>query len=106
MTPARSPFRETLWSRSNRRACGDVRRHSGARRTGEGGVQLLVLAQVLVVESTAKTIHLLFRFVYGDAVLLLYLADELIALARDDIEVVVGQLAPLLLRLAFHLLPV
>src|SRR5688572_3842862 len=42
----------------------------------------------------------------GDAVTLLDLADELIAVARHLVELVVSELAPLLLQLATHLLPV
>src|SRR6185436_13868079 len=44
--------------------------------------------------------------VLADAVGVLDLADQLVALARDAVEVVVGELAPLLLRLALQLLPV
>jgi len=40
------------------------------------------------------------------AVTLLDPADELGALAFDQIEIVIGELAPLLLHFAFHLLPV
>src|SRR5205085_9440611 len=46
------------------------------------------------------------RLVLADAVGVLDLADELVALAGDLVELVVGQLAPLLLHLAFGLLPV
>ena len=42
-------------------------------------------------------VHLLFRFVFRHAVPLLYLAGQLIAATGNDIEVVIGQLAPLLL---------
>ena len=50
--------------------------------------------------------ELLFGFVPGHAVALLDLADELAATARDDVEVIVGEPAPLLLGLARGLLPV
>lgn len=42
----------------------------------------------------------------GDAVAFLDLADQLIAFARNNVQMVVGQLAPLLLDLAFGLFPV
>src|ERR1700694_5226121 len=45
-------------------------------------------------------------FIALNAVTLLDPADELGALALDQIEIVVGELAPLLLRFAFYLLPV
>ena len=54
----------------------------------------------------AETFDLLLGLVLGDPVLLLDLADELVALAGDDVDVVVGELAPLLLHLARELLPV
>src|SRR5205085_2994579 len=46
------------------------------------------------------------RLVLADAVGVLDLADQLVALACDLVELVVGQLAPLLLQLALGLLPV
>ena len=51
-------------------------------------------------------IDFFFRLIFGIAITLLKTAFELILLARDDIEIIVGQLAPLLLDLAFHLLPI
>src|ERR1700674_297374 len=45
-------------------------------------------------------------FIALNAVTLLDPADELGAFALDQIEIVVGELAPLLLRFAFYLLPV
>src|SRR5581483_150985 len=49
---------------------------------------------------------LLLGLVLADAVGVLDLADELVTLAADDVEVAVGQLAPLLLHGALRLLPV
>src|SRR5258708_2349204 len=49
---------------------------------------------------------LLLRIILGDAVALLHLADELLALALHHRPVIVGELAPFLLRLAGNLLPV
>src|SRR3990170_1870529 len=51
-------------------------------------------------------IDLAFCLVLGDAVALLDAANELVLLAVDDRNVVLGQLAPLLLDLAGELLPV
>jgi hypothetical protein len=56
--------------------------------------------------NCTPAVHLLFRFVLVDAVLLLDLSDQLIALSRDDVKVAVGELSPLLLHLAFELFPV
>src|SRR5712664_2429455 len=50
--------------------------------------------------------HLLIGVVLGAAVALLDLADQLVALPRELVELVVGELAPALLERAFHLLPV
>src|SRR5215207_5228599 len=47
-----------------------------------------------------------FGFVAADAVTFLDASEQLVALAGDDVEVVVGQLAPLLLGLALELFPV
>src|SRR6478609_5763516 len=49
---------------------------------------------------------LLLGLVAADAVALLDATQQLVALAGDDVEIVVGQLAPLLLDLALELLPV
>src|SRR3990167_6431820 len=62
-----------------------------------GGVVLVLLFKVL---------DLLLGFVLRDAVGFLDLAHQLIALAGDNVEVVVGKLAPLRLHLALELLPV
>src|SRR6185503_2856184 len=50
--------------------------------------------------------HLLVGFILGDAVVLLDAADQLVALAGDAIELVVGDLAPLLLGFALELAPI
>src|SRR5262249_45112099 len=46
------------------------------------------------------------RLILGVAVALLQTAGELLAPALDDFEIVLGELAPLLLGFAFELLPV
>ena len=50
--------------------------------------------------------ELLFSFVLRNSVALLDLAEQLLALAGNDVQVIVGQLAPLLLDFAFELHPV
>jgi len=56
-----------------------------------------------LVQRGEPSIHVLAGLVLGDAVALLNLALELIALAVDGREVVVGEVAPLLLDLAREL---
>jgi hypothetical protein len=50
--------------------------------------------------SPLKLGYLTFRFFAGDSVTLLNLAKELISLAFDNLPIVVGQPAPLLLGLS------
>ena len=64
-------------------------------------------------QNDAKVVHLLpmllellFRLFLGDAVSLLDFAEELIALASHDVQIVVGEFAPFLSDRAFELLPV
>src|SRR5258708_9662690 len=51
-------------------------------------------------------LELLLGLVLADAVGVLDLADQLVALAGDLVELIVGQLAPLLFHFALRLLPV
>src|SRR5882757_6787865 len=60
----------------------------------------------LSVHALEPGIDLALRLVPRNAVALLQPAGELLALALDHIEVVVGELAPLLLSLALELFPV
>src|SRR3954469_1506902 len=62
--------------------------------------------RTLPLLGAVPVVDVLANLVLGDAVPLLDLALKLVALAAHDIEIVVGQLAPLLLDLAFDLLPV
>ena len=55
--------------------------------------------------ASLKLLQLVLGFVLGNAVPLLNRAQQLIALAFDLVEIVVGQLAPLFLDLAAELLP-
>ena len=50
-----------------------------------------------------KITDLLLGLVFGDAMALLKLAQQLVALASDDVEVIIRQLAPLLFDFAFEL---
>src|SRR4051812_48075009 len=59
-----------------------------------------------VALARLPVLHLLLGLVLADAVGVLDLADQLVALAGDPVELVVADLAPLLLDLALHLLPV
>src|SRR5665213_2946279 len=80
-----------------------VQRTTGGRRlAGDDRIG----GQIVVVVAVAKRVDLLFGLVLADAVGLLHLADQLVALAADDVELVVGELAPLFLGLALQLLPV
>src|SRR5205807_9239770 len=51
-------------------------------------------------------VYILVDLILGEAVALLQLAFELFTPAFDDVEIVVGELAPLLLGLALELLPI
>src|SRR5439155_10915017 len=60
---------------------------------------------MLEVQRLPPVLRLPVGFLAGDAVALLHLADELVLLAADDVQIVVGELAPLLLGLALQLIP-
>src|SRR5690242_17701326 len=62
--------------------------------------------EVVVAVPIFEFGDLALRFVLRDAIRLLQLAGELVALAGDGVEAVVGETAPLLLDLALELLPV
>jgi hypothetical protein len=59
-----------------------------------------------VVRGLEPAVDLALGLVLRNAIALLETAGELLALALDHVEVVIGELAPLLLNLAFELLPV
>src|SRR5262245_65209569 len=58
------------------------------------------------IHAVKPGVDLAIGFVLRHAVALLKPAAELRALTLDDVEVVAGELAPLLLNLAFELLPI
>src|SRR5512141_2086810 len=60
----------------------------------------------IVLVARFKVLDLFFGFLLRDAVGLLYLPRQLIALAGNHVEVIVGKLAPLRFHLALELLPV
>ena len=60
----------------------------------------------LATAGGAERIDFVFGFFFGFAVAFLDLAFELLGSAVDGVEVVVGELAPLLLDFAFDLFPV
>jgi hypothetical protein len=62
--------------------------------------------RLLVLVKLFKTFDLLFGFVLRDAVGLLDLARQLIAVSGNHVEVIVGEFAPLCFHLALELLPV
>src|SRR5690349_12916236 len=65
---------------------------------------LVRLADLLHADFPCR--DLLFRFFRGDAVELLDPAEQQVAPSRDHVELIVGQLAPLLPHVAFELLPI
>src|SRR5262245_41383820 len=65
-----------------------------------------LLPIVFVFERAFPGLHFLLGFVLGNAVAFLDLPDELIAIPGNHIQLIVGELAPLLLDLALELLPV
>src|SRR6185369_7893139 len=67
---------------------------------------LLGAPKIVVANRVSKAVDLLLGLVLGNAVLFLDLADELITLASDPVEVVVRELAPLFFHLPLHLLPI
>src|SRR4051812_977362 len=80
-----------------------------AATAGSGSAPCLLLGRSVCFEillARFPVVHLLLGFVLADAVGLLDAAEQLVALAGDAVEVVVGQLAPLLLHFALRHLPV
>ena len=63
------------------------------------------LAVALEFDAFHPVVDLLFRLGSVQAISLLKPPEELLALAGDDIEVIVGELPPLLPDLPFDLLP-
>ena len=51
--------------------------------------------EILVLERGGKPVDLLFGLVFTDPVLLLHSPDELVPLARNHIELIIRELAPL-----------
>src|SRR6516162_3125353 len=56
--------------------------------------------------SAIPVVNVLARLIFCDAVTLLYFALQLVPMAVDHVKIIVGELAPLLFDLAFHLFPI
>ena len=54
-----------------------------------------LLPVLLLLGSARKGIGFLFSFILGDSISFLNTAHELVAFSRDDLKVVIGQLAPI-----------
>src|SRR5579864_5151851 len=70
---------------------------------GLPGFALIILSCLLRRRIPVRDLAL--RFFFGDAVSLLDLAYEALMLAGDHVEIVIGQLAPLLANRSLHLSP-
>src|SRR5712671_3332571 len=68
--------------------------------------ELFIVDQADLFERFEPVIHVLVNLILGEAVALLQLAFQLIAATLDHVEIIIGEFAPLLLGLAFDLLPV
>ena len=62
--------------------------------------------QTVLLERPEPVVHVLVDLVLGETVTLLQLAFELFAAAFDDVEIVIGELAPLLFDFALSLFPI
>jgi hypothetical protein len=60
---------------------------------------------LLFLHRTAPLLDLAARFLFRNAVSLLQSSDELVALSGDEIQIIIRQLTPSLLYLAFELFP-
>src|SRR5436190_6966365 len=82
-------------------ACAPAHGHrAAADRTASGPASACLGLLVLPFA------HLFFGIILGATIALLDRADELVAVARELVELVIGELAPALLHCPFHLLPV
>src|SRR5581483_2300093 len=75
---------------------------TGVRPGGNGTLRDLGSALV----GFLPIVVVLLGLIAGVAVALLKLADELVLFASDGVPVIVGELAPFLAHLAFHLFPI
>src|SRR6266496_434742 len=60
---------------------------------------------VLFIECAVPLVHLALSVIFRDPVAFLDPANQLIALSRDYVQIVIGQLAPAGLNRALHLFP-
>src|SRR5262249_50527703 len=77
----------------------------GCGADGPGNLSM-ALAQPGVIRAAGPVVDLLAGGILGDAVTLLHLARELVAAPGGGREIIIGELAPLLLGTALELLPV
>jgi hypothetical protein len=61
---------------------------------------------VLYLVGFPKLFDLFFSFGFGYTIFLLYLAHELVALAGQDVQLIISEFPPLFLHLSFNLLPI
>jgi hypothetical protein len=80
-----------------------IQTEPAAKSPAEAGLSHI---QNLPALASVPVVHLLLRPILGVAISLLKLSFELVLLAGDDVEIIIGQLSPLLLYLAFDLFPV
>src|SRR5271156_881643 len=88
-----------------RTSCFSIRRITTINRSGFGFLRRGLHDDDVRFVSTRKFIHLLLGHVLGDAVAFLYFSDQLIPLAVNRREIIVGEFAPLLFHFADGLLP-
>ena len=62
--------------------------------------------ELFIFQPFLPITQLLLGFVLGQAVRFLYLDGKVVTFACNDVKMIVGELAPLLLHIAFELLPV
>src|SRR5688572_19735291 len=84
----------------------DMRRARPSWRAGLRSTWAIRSAVGRLPQAIHEVIHLALSGLARGAVALLDAADELLTLARDAVEVVVGQVAPALLNGTLELLPV
>lgn len=67
---------------------------------------LRVVRRLEILIAFLKALDLLFDFILGDAIGFLNLAGQYVAIAGNDIEVIICELAPARGNQAFELLPI
>src|SRR5215471_14486746 len=98
---------------ANSAACPGGLSRSGTTHAARLFVPACFPLGVIFQQIAGEIVHLAFRNVFGYAVTLLNLADQLLALSLDHLQIAVGQLSPLLpdfsgilFPFTFHLVPI